>query len=174
MDRITRTLTISTIHYSEAIIGEDGTPSLVQPPAEIVNGAVSKEKAQALLLKKYGADKTFLVTSIEAESKKYSMPLDQFLALAEIIEEKNTTQGNSSLDGAADGVSDAQESDETTGDSNVAYHSRDKPDNNEIGSDCSDTGRINSAFDDENALKTAPSFNTDNCHVEYHSRDKPV
>ncbi len=124
MDRITRTLTISTIHYSEAVIDENGIPSLVQPPAEIVNGAISKEKAHALLLKKYGADKTFLVTGIEAESKKYSMPLDQFLELAELIEDKNTTQEISSSDSAPE----TQESDEVEKESDVYYHSRDKPD----------------------------------------------
>ncbi len=86
---ITRTLTISTIHYSEATIDENGNPQFVPQSDEYVNGKITKDKAINLLRKKYG-DKMRFIKDIEVESTRYGMSLEDFLEYAKPLDNKDT------------------------------------------------------------------------------------
>ena len=74
MEKITRKVTATVIHYSEAVL-ENGMPAFKECPSELVADAVDSTQALAYLRKKYGTDRSFLVTGLETSTKKYEMDL---------------------------------------------------------------------------------------------------
>ncbi len=103
MDMITRTLSISTIVYSEAV-EKDGEPVFEKRPDEIVSGTYTKEKALALLRKKYGADNMYYISDVFVESTRYGMSVDEFIEHAHVMPNKkaepNTAANECSGEGA--------------------------------------------------------------------------
>ena len=92
MDKITRTLATSTIHYSEVIV-ENGVPAFKPCPDEIIPMSVGdSEKALSCLKKKYGTAKTFVVTSVEETKAKYEMSLDDFVKYATVVQNKENDE----------------------------------------------------------------------------------
>ena len=78
MEKITRKVTATVIHYSEAVL-ENGMPAFKECPSELVADAVDSAQALAYLRKKYGTDRSFLVTGLETSTKKYEMDLALFV-----------------------------------------------------------------------------------------------
>lgn len=81
MEKITRKVTATVIHYSEAVL-ENGMPAFKECPSELVADAVDATQALAYLRKKYGTDRSFLVTGLETSTKKYEMDLALFVKTA--------------------------------------------------------------------------------------------
>lgn len=88
MEKITRTLEVTEISYLEAVV-KDGTPALEpREPEKVFGNVEDKAKAAQLLNKKYGSDKTFLVTGLEVSQGKYEISIEDFLAHAKKVEPK--------------------------------------------------------------------------------------
>jgi hypothetical protein len=68
----------------------DGEPKMVTLPEEELVGNVSMEQAQRILNKKHGQAVTIL--EVFADTKKYQMPLDEFIKYAEVVEEQLTLE----------------------------------------------------------------------------------
>ncbi|WP_191396220.1 hypothetical protein [Flavonifractor sp. An306] len=82
LEKITRTVTATTIRYSEAVI-ENGVPTFRQCADEIIPGECSDAaKLLQYLQKKYGAHRSFLITGTSTDTKKYEMDLGTFIATA--------------------------------------------------------------------------------------------
>lgn len=90
MEKITRTVTATTIKFSEAVV-EDGAPAFKSYPDEIIADTVDKEKALTYLRKKFGADRSFLITDIQTSTRKYEMDLSAFVRAATPVGEKEAT-----------------------------------------------------------------------------------
>jgi hypothetical protein len=88
MEKITRKVTATVIHYSEAVL-ENGMPAFKECPSELVADAVDSTQALAYLRKKYGTDRSFLVTGLETSTKKYEMDLALFVKTATPVMEVN-------------------------------------------------------------------------------------
>ena len=88
MEKITRKVTATVIHYSEAVL-ENGMPAFKECPSELVADAVDSAQALAYLRKKYGTDRSFLVTGLETSTKKYEMDLALFVKTATPVMEVN-------------------------------------------------------------------------------------
>ncbi len=88
MEKITRKVTATVIHYSEAVL-ENGMPAFKECPSELVADAVDATQALAYLRKKYGTDRSFLVTGLETSTKKYEMDLALFVKTATPVMEVN-------------------------------------------------------------------------------------
>lgn len=88
MEKITRKVTATVIHYSEAVL-ENGMPAFKECPPELVADAVDSTQALAYLRKKYGTDRSFLVTGLETSTKKYEMDLALFVKTATPVMEVN-------------------------------------------------------------------------------------
>ena len=89
MEKITRTVTTTVIQFSEAVV-ENGTPVFKSYQPEIVADAVDSAQALMYLRKKYGADRSFLVTGLETSTRKYEMDLSVFVKTATPVVEKGT------------------------------------------------------------------------------------
>lgn len=82
MEKITRTLTTTTINYSEAV-NENGSVVVKTCKPEVVPGEISDNaKATQYLRKKYGADRAFVVNNMTTARMKYEMDLADFVAMA--------------------------------------------------------------------------------------------
>ncbi len=88
MEKITRKVTATVIHYSEAVL-ENGMPAFKECPPELVADAVDSTQALAYLRKKHGTDRSFLVTGLETSTKKYEMDLALFVKTATPVMEVN-------------------------------------------------------------------------------------
>ena len=91
MEKITRKVTATVIHYSEAVL-ENGMPAFKECPSELVADAVDSTQALAYLRKKYGTDRSFLVTGLETSTKKYEMDLALFVKTATPVTEPEAEQ----------------------------------------------------------------------------------
>ena len=91
MEKITRKVTATVIHYSEAVL-ENGMPAFKECPSELVADAVDSAQALAYLRKKYGTDRSFLVTGLETSTKKYEMDLALFVKTATPVAEPEAEQ----------------------------------------------------------------------------------
>lgn len=82
MEKITRTLTTTTIYYSEAV-NENGAVVVKTCKPEVVPGEISDNgKATQYLRKKYGADRAFVVNNMTTARMKYELDLADFVAMA--------------------------------------------------------------------------------------------
>lgn len=82
---INREITSTKVDSLEIVV-ENGQATLQPMEQEILVGNVDAETAQKLLIKKHG--KPVQVVKVEADTKRYRMPLDKFIELAEIKPEK--------------------------------------------------------------------------------------
>lgn len=93
MDKITRTLTATTVRYSEAVV-ENGIPTFRQCPDEVVPGE-GHDTAKLLqhLQRRYGTHRSFLITGTSTNTQKYEMDLTTFIANATPVggERENTS-----------------------------------------------------------------------------------
>lgn len=86
MEKITRTLTVTTVQYAEAIV-ENGVPTFRPCGDEMIPGEIADQvKALQYLRKKYGVDRSFVVTGMTTATKKYEMDLATFVATATPVE----------------------------------------------------------------------------------------
>lgn len=82
MEKITRTVTATTVQYAEAIV-ENGVPTFRPCGDEVIPGEITDQvKAIQYLRKKYGVDRSFVVTGMMTGTKKYEMDLATFIATA--------------------------------------------------------------------------------------------
>lgn len=82
MEKITRTVTATTVQYAEAIV-ENGVPAFRPCGNEVIPGEITDQiKALQYLRKKYGVDRSFVVTGMTTDTKKYEMDLATFIATA--------------------------------------------------------------------------------------------
>ena len=86
-EKIARTVTATVIHFSEAVI-DNGAPAFKPYPDEIVADAIDTVQAMAYLRKKYGEEKSFLVTGLDTSTKKYEMDLSVFVVTATPVADK--------------------------------------------------------------------------------------
>lgn len=85
MEKITRTLTVTTIQFSEAIV-ESGIPTFRACASEVVPGEYNDTaKALQYLQKKYGGHRSFLITGMSTHTRKYEMDLATFIANATAV-----------------------------------------------------------------------------------------
>ena len=64
-------------------------PAFKECPSELVADAVDSTQALTYLRKKYGTDRSFLVTGLETSTKKYEMDLALFVKTATPVAEVN-------------------------------------------------------------------------------------
>lgn len=82
MEKITRTVTATTVQYAEAIV-ENGIPTFRPCGDEVIPGEITDQvNAIQYLRKKYGVDRSFVVTGMMTDTKKYVMDLATFIATA--------------------------------------------------------------------------------------------
>lgn len=82
MEKITRTVTATTVQYAEAI-AENGVPAFRPCGDEVIPGEITDQvKALQYLRKKYGVDRSFVVTGMMTDTKKYEMDLATFITTA--------------------------------------------------------------------------------------------
>jgi hypothetical protein len=82
LEKITRTVTATTVRYSEAIV-ENGVPTFRQCADEVIPGECNDTaKLLQYLQKKYGAHRSFLITGFSTDTQKYEMDLVTFMANA--------------------------------------------------------------------------------------------
>lgn len=82
LDKITRTLTVTIINFSEVIV-ENGVPTFRACDDEVLPGEIADDsKVTQYLRKKYGAGRLFVVTGMTTSTKKYEMDLATFIAAA--------------------------------------------------------------------------------------------
>ena len=86
---LTKEVTSTTIKLAKMEVNE-GQVQAVTLPDEIVLGNVSLEKAQKEANKIHGAGVT--VFGVEAETKIYEMPVDEFIKVASLKVEEPATQ----------------------------------------------------------------------------------
>ena len=78
---LTKEVTSTTIKLAKMEVNE-GQVQAVTLPDEIVLGNVSLEKAQQIVNKKHG--KGITVFSVEADTKVYEMPVEEFIKVASL------------------------------------------------------------------------------------------
>lgn len=107
MEKITRTVTATTVQYAEAIV-ENGIPTFRPCGDEVIPGEITDQvNALQYLRKKYGVDRSFVVTGMTTDTKKYVMDLATFIATATPIAVV------AKQDMPTDGEADAEPADET-------------------------------------------------------------
>lgn len=100
MEKITRTVTATTVQYAEAI-AENGVPAFRPCGDEVIPGEITDQvKALQYLRKKYGVDRSFVVTGMTTDTKKYEMDLATFIATATPV--ATVAKQDISADNAAD------------------------------------------------------------------------
>lgn len=96
MEKITRTLTVTTVQYSEAVV-ENGVPTFRPCADEPIPGECNDTaKLLQYLQKKYGAHRSFLITGMSSHTQKYEMDLATFIANATPVSGSKETASNSS------------------------------------------------------------------------------
>lgn len=107
MEKITRTVTATTVQYAEAIV-ENGIPTFRPCGDEVIPGEITDQvNALQYLRKKYGVDRSFVVTGMTTDTKKYVMDLATFIAtatpIAVVAKQDAPTDGEADTD-SADGT----------------------------------------------------------------------
>ena len=107
MEKITRTVTATTVQYAEAIV-ENGIPTFRPCGDEVIPGEITDQvNALQYLRKKYGVDRSFVVTGMTTDTKKYVMDLATFIAtatpIAVVAKQDAPTDGEADAD-SADGT----------------------------------------------------------------------
>ncbi len=119
MEKITRTVTATTVQYAEAIV-ENGIPTFRPCGDEVIPGEITDQvNALQYLRKKYGVDRSFVVTGMTTDTKKYVMDLATFIAtatpIAVVAKQDAPTDGEADAD-SADGTDENAEAVNTNAD----------------------------------------------------------
>lgn len=101
------TVTATTVQYAEAIV-ENGVPTFRPCGDEVIPGEITDQvNALQYLRKKYGVDRSFVVTGMTTDTKKYVMDLATFIATATPVAVV------AKQDAPTDSEADAEPADET-------------------------------------------------------------
>ena len=119
MEKITRTVTATTVQYAEAIV-ENGIPTFRPCGDEVIPGEITDQvNALQYLRKKYGVDRSFVVTGMTTDTKKYVMDLATFIAtatpIAVVAKQDAPTDSEADTD-SADGTDENSEAVNTNAD----------------------------------------------------------
>lgn len=83
---LTRKVTFTNVKVAKLSRNEDGRTEAVDLPDEILLGNRSVEQAQKIINRKY--EDHVQVMEVQADTKEYEMPVEEFIKLATVKEEQ--------------------------------------------------------------------------------------